>query len=173
MIHRLTIQHRLPLHCLHKGGIYFLGDVSDTAAFQECIKTALENIFKNIQFFNFSKDLRRRFGGNLAAIGAIDLVAVVLTGVMGCRDHDTGRAAQIPGCKGDRGHRHQCWPDVNQHPICRKNRRYRLCKHIAFDAAVIADGNRWFRVLLLQAVHQALGCFGHGIDIHSIGSGAD
>ena len=173
MIHRLAIQHRLPLYLLHKGGINFPGDVLNSAVFHRSIKTARQNIFKNIQLFDIGQDFRRRFGGDLAAVGAVNLVAVVLAGVMGCGDHDSGRAAQIPGCKGDRGHRHQCGPDVNPYPIGRENRRCRLCKHIAFDAAVVANDNRGSRELLFQVVRQTLGCFCHGIDVHPVGSGTD
>ena len=62
---------------------------------------------KAVHFFDCSQNFICHFQRDLAAIGAIHFIAVVLGRVVGCRYHDTGIAVIIPGSKAQCGNRHQ------------------------------------------------------------------
>lgn len=103
----------------------------------------------------------------------IDLITVVLAGVVRSRDHDTRRGVQIAGRKRHSRHRHQDGPDIDLDAIGREHSGGHFCKHIALDAAVIADGNGLGAALGLDPVGKALGSLAHNIHVHAVGTGAD
>ena len=103
----------------------------------------------------------------------IDLITVVLAWVVRSRDHDTRRGVQIAGRKGHGRHRHQDGPDIDLDAIGRKHSGGHFCKHIALDAAVVADGHRRLCKVLFQIIGQALRGLCHGIDVHAVGACAD
>ena len=103
----------------------------------------------------------------------ISLIAVVLAGIVGSRHHDTRRGVQIAGRKGHGRNRHQDRPDVDLDAIGRKHPGGYFCKHIALDAAVVADGHRRRFKVLFQIVCQTLRSLCHGVDVHPVGTCAD
>ncbi len=103
----------------------------------------------------------------------IDLITVVLAGVVRSRDHDTRRGVQIAGRKRHSRHRHQDGPDIDLDAIGREHSGGHFCKHIALDAAVVADGHRWLCKVLFQIIGQTLRCLCHSIDVHAVGACAD
>ena len=86
----ISKEHRLPLYRLYKGGIHLGFHIFDGAGPQRRLKIHPGNILKNIQLLNFSQDLPGGGGGDLAAVRAVDLVAVVFGRVVGGSDHHTG-----------------------------------------------------------------------------------
>ena len=114
-----------------------------------------------------------RLVGHLAAIGAIGLVAVVLGGVVAGRYHNAGVALVIPGGKAQGRHRHQGLINAHLYAVGRQHLGRRLCEHIAFDAAVVADGHGLAATLGLNPVGQALGGLPHHIHVHAVGARTD
>ena len=67
---------------------------------------------------------------------------------------------QIAGRKRHSRHRHQDGPDIDLDAIGREHSGGHFCKHIALDAAVIADGHGRLCKVLFQIIGQALGLVG-------------
>ena len=110
---------------------------------------------------------------DLAAVFAVDLVAVILCGVMARRDHDAGRAFQRTHCPGEHWGRHELGVDMNTDAVCREHCRRRLCEGIGLDAAVIGDGNGGLFEGAVDIVCKTLRRSANGVDIHSAGAGAE
>ena len=161
-------QDGLALDLLHEGGVDLFRDVPDAAIFHVCFKIAGLDICKDIQLLNLSKDLSCGLGRNLAAICAINLIAVIFAGVMRSSDHYASRGVQIAGRKGHGRNRHQHRPDVDVNAVGHEHTRSHLCKYIALDAAVVTDGYRRLCKILLQIVRQTLRGLCHRVDIHPV-----
>ena len=102
--------------------------------------------------------------GHLAAIRAVGLVAVVLGGVVGSGDHDTGIALVVTGGKAQGRHGHQGIIDAHLDAVGGQNTGGGLGKDIALQAAVVADGDSLAAALGLDPVCQALGGLTDNID---------
>ena len=111
--------------------------------------------------------------GHLAAVGAVGLVAVVLGGVVGRRDHDAGVALIVAGGKAERRDRHERLVDAHMDAVGGEHFGRGFGEHIALDAAVVADGDRLAAALGLDPVGQALGGLTHHIDVHAVCAGTD
>ena len=94
---------------------------------------------------------------------------------MGSRYHNARRTFQIPGSVGNAGYRHQLWENISFNAVSRKDFRRNLRKHIALDAAVVADCNApLFRSKVVNyIIAETLGSPGHNIHVHPVGTGAD
>ena len=117
--------------------------------------------------------LLRHLAGDLAAVAAVDLIAVVFRGVVARRHADARIALQIARCKGEGRHRGKPRIDVRVDAVCRQNCRSLFRKYIGLDAAVV--GNRHIRVahMGVQIIRKALGGLAHNIDVHAVGARAD
>ena len=91
---------------------------------------------------------------------------------MGSGDHDTGVAVVVTGGKAQRGNRHQSVVDADLDAVGSQNLGSSLGKHIALDAAVVADGNGLGAALSLDPVGQALSGLTDNIHIHAVGASA-
>ena len=80
---------------------------------------------------------------------------------------------QIAGRKGHGRNRHQNRPDIHLDAIGSKYPGGNFCKHIALDAAVVADGHRRRFKVLFQIVCQTLRSLCHRVDVHAVGACAD
>ena len=109
--------------------------------------------------------------GHLAAIRAVGLVAVVLGGVVGSGDHDTGIALVVAGGKAQGRHGHQGIIDAHLDAVGGQNTGGSLGKDIALQAAVVADGDSLAATLGLDPVCQTLGSLTDNIDVHAVGTG--
>ena len=138
-------------HELQKHGI-----IQYTAVCHACFKIAGLDVCKDVQLLDFGKDLCCCLSGDLAAICAVDLIAVVLAGIVRSRHHDTCGGVQIAGRKRHGRDRHQDRPDIHLDAVGREHTRSHLCKHIALDAAVVTDGHRRRFKVLFQIVCQTL-----------------
>ena len=156
LVDGLAKQDRLALDLLHECGIDLIRDVLDAAACHACFKVAGPDVGKDVQLLDFSQNFRSGFGGDLAAVRTVDLVAAILAGVVGSRHHDTGRGVQIAGRKRHGRNRHQGRPDVDLNAVGREHTRSHLCKHIALDAAVVTNGNRGVLIMFFEVIGQSL-----------------
>ena len=166
-------QHRLALHFLHEGRINIIRNIPDRSACNIRFKGTVLNIRKDVQLFDLCQDLRCGLGRDLATVSAVDLVAVILAGVVGGRDHNARRRFQVSYREGNRGNRHQRGPDVHLHSVCRKYTGSDPGKQVALDAAVIANGHGRVRKMGFQVIGQALGRFCHRIDIDAVSTCTD
>ena len=172
----LRIPHyRLLLHLFHESGVHLFRDPFNAAGFQALFKRNLFAVRKQVQLFDLAQHFIGSRGGHLAAVSPVHLVAVVLGGVVGSRYHNARRAFQIPGSVGNAGYRHQLGENISFDAISRKDFRRNLRKHIALDAAVVADGNApLFRSKVVDhIIAETLGSPSHNIHIHPVGAGAD
>ena len=178
--------HQLQAGCFAQAGAHAAGfdggvqrfltviaHILDQALFHSLGKGQGFCALQNIGFLNFGIHGIGCIVGHLAAIGAIGLIAVVLGGVVAGRDHNTGVALIIARGKAQRGHRHQLRINAHLHAVGRQHLGCRPGKHIAFNAAVIADGHRLAAALRFHPVGQALCGLTHGINIHTVGACAD
>ena len=168
----LTEKHGLSLHRLQEGGEHLVRDVLNGAVFQGSVKIPPVYVGKNIQLLDFPQHLRSGLARDLAAVGSVDLVAVVFAGIVGSGYHNARVGSQIPGGEGHGGHRIQPGPQPDAHPGSGEHRRRCLCEHIGFQPGIIADDHRRGGSVCFQVVCQALGGLGHGVHIHPVGSGA-
>ena len=113
----------------------------------------------------------RRLLRDLAAVGAVDLVAVVLGGVVAGGDDNARVAAQLPHRKGQHGGGHQPGVDVGGQTVSGQHTRRKIGKFPGTKAGVIADCNA-FAVFFPQIVRQPLRSASNGVFVHSIGAHA-
>ncbi|OJG25599.1 hypothetical protein RR47_GL001648 [Enterococcus columbae DSM 7374 = ATCC 51263] len=173
LINLFTKQNRLTLDLFHEGGVDLIRDVLDAAVCHACFKITGLDVCKDIQFFNLRQNFRSSLSGDLAAVRTVDLIAVILARVVRSRHHDTCGGVQITGRKRHGRNRHQDRPDIDLNTIGCEHARCHLCKHIALDAAVIADGHRRLCEVLFQIISQTLRSFRYGVDVHPIGACAN
>ena len=156
----------IPLH-----GI--LADIGDHAGSETFGKIKRADVRKGID----AVDLRlNRCGGlrrDLAAVGAVDLVAVVFGGVVACRDDNAAARAKIAHRERERGRRHQAGINVHANAVCGKNTRRGLGKEPGVDAAVISDGDGGGGKMRLEIIGIALRGLADGENIHAVCAGAD
>ena len=173
LINLFTKQNRLALDLLHEGSVDLIRDVLDAAVCHVCFKITGLDVCKDIQFLDLRQNFRSDLSGDLAAVRTVDLIAVILAGVVRSRHHDTCGGVQIMGRKRHGRNRHQDRPDIDLNAIGREHTRSHLCKHIALDAAVIADGHRRLCEVLFQIISQTLRSLRYGVDVHPIGACAN
>ena len=127
---------------------------------------------ENVGFLNFRIDHSGSIVGHLAAVGAIGLVAIVLGGVMGSRDHNAGVGLVIAGGKGQGGNGHEGIINAHLDAIGSQHAGSGFREHIGIDTAVIGDGNQLIAALGLNPVGKALGSLTDHVDIHPVGARA-
>ena len=113
------------------------------------------------------------FVGHLASIGAIGLVAVVLSGVVAGRDHDARVAVIVTGGERKGRHRHQGTVDADFDTVGGQYLGGGAGEQIALDTAIVADGNSLGAALGFDPVSEALGGLAHHINVHAVGAGAN
>ena len=169
----LSEKHGLRLHRLQKGRENGVRDRLYPSFPQAGVKISPFDAVKEIQLFDFEENFRGGFNGHLAAVRAVDLVAVVLGRVVGGGDHHARGGAEAARGKGHGGHRGELWPEVNLHAVCGQHARGHAGERIAFEAAVVADNGGRSGKAPVEVVRQPLRSFGDSIDVHAVGAGAD
>ena len=111
--------------------------------------------------------------GDLAAVGAVHLVAVVLGGVVAGRDADARAAAQIPHRPGEGRGGLQPGIDVGRDAVGGQHPGGLPAEQLALVAAVVGQGHLLGQAGGVQRVGQALGGPADGVDVHPVGAGAD
>ena len=100
------IAHTLGVDGIHKVVQTFLAAVFDLALGKGCVK--VRRLYgKAVYCFNGGKDLCCHLKGDLAAVCAVDLVAVVLGGTRLRRSRSTAPPSSVPGWAPDGG---RCTP---------------------------------------------------------------
>ena len=112
----------------------------------------------------------RRFDGDLAAVGAVDLVAVICRGVVRSGDVDAGRAAQGADCEAERGRGLDAFEQIGfdsvagEHPSDTSHELLRpmTCIATKCDRRVLKSA--------IQVILQALRSLADGIDVQTVGA---
>ncbi len=128
---------------------------------------------KNIQLVHLCQNAVGHLGGDLAAVAAVGLVAVVFCRVMAGGDVDTGVTLEVTHGKGQRRRRHQLRINVSLDAVGGQRRGGFLCKDVGFDPAVIGDGHGRAGTDVIQVVGKALRCLAHRINIDAVGACAN
>ena len=116
-------------------------------------------------------DLRGHVVGDLAAVRAVDLIAVVLAGVMAGGDDHARVAAQGAHRKGKHGCGHQGAVDQGAQALFGQHAGGDVGKVPGAEPGVVGDGHGT-PARLQQVVRQALAGPGHGVLVHAVGAHA-
>ena len=114
-----------------------------------------------------------RLRRHLAAVGAIDLIAVIFRRIVAGRHADAKPAVQMAHRKAQRRHRLQPGIEIGRDAVRGKHRRRLAREDIALDAAVVADGNRLRQISLVQIRRDRLCGTADDIEIHPVRPGAE
>ena len=110
---------------------------------------------------------------DLAAVRAVDLVAVVFGWIVTCRDDNAAARAKIAHRERKRGCRHQAGINVHANAVRGKNSCRSLGKETGVDAAVISYGDGRRGKMRLEIIGIALRGLADGENIHAVCAGAD
>ena len=168
-------QHGLSEHGTGEVIVYAVRNPLDAAVRQAGVEVSLLHVGKDVQLLDFAQNFIRRFGSDLAAVGTVYLVAVILGRVMRGRYHHARGAAQRPHGKGQAGRGHQLGIDKHRNAVCGKYARSHARKQTGLDARIIADGDaaRIGRKPAHHIIGQPLGGLGHGVHVHAVSARAD
>ena len=145
----------------------FVVDVADHAVIEvllEARQGGLERLFGADEGI----DAVGGFNRNLAAIRAIDLIAVEFRGIMARRHHHARAGVQVAHRVGQHGGRHERAVEVDADAHFRQRRGGQLGKIAAMDAAVAADGAGRLLARLQQVTSQPARRLGHGVEVHAV-----
>ena len=171
--HALAAAHPLGIHRLHKGVDALLGDIADGAFGQRFVEAGGAHVVEAVHRVDAGQDLPGGVQGDLAAVRAVDLVAVVLGGVVAGGDAHARPAAQIPHRPGQGGGGLQAGVEPGGDAVGRQHPGRFPGEQLALAAAVVGDGNALVQAGSLEVVGQALGGLAHGVDVHAVGARAD
>ena len=153
---------------LNKG----IANVFNASVSQRFLKVRQLHIPEDIRLFNLLGNSGRYMAGDLRTVGGIGLVAVVPGGVVAGGHHHAARTVPVQHRKGKRRGGHQVGIQIDLNAVggqylCRFPR-----KNITLVAAVVGNGSARFFILRQQVGGKALGGLPHGIDVHTVGAGA-
>ena len=110
--------------------------------------------------------------GDLAAVRAVDLVAIVLRGVVGGRNADAGGALEVARGVRQRGHRLDARVDERLDAVGGKHAGGGLHEVLALVARVARDGDRGVLEVRVEVGGEALRGLGDRVDVHAVGAHA-
>ena len=145
-----------------------LADVLDAALLQRRVEIRQSDARKNIGGLHLGIDRVGGFAGHLAAVRPVGLITVVFGRVVAGRHHDAGVAVQMARSKAERRNGHQLLVKIRLDAVACQHARGLPRKHVAFDAAVVGDGDAFFAALLVQIICQTLRGLAHHIDVHAV-----
>ena len=125
---------------------------------------------KAVDLLNRCKDFFGSFQRDLAAVRAVDLVAVILGGVMAGGHADTRAAAEIPHRPRKRRGRLKAGVHIGCDAVGGQHTGRLAGKQLTVMAAVVGDVNLLRQVGCVQVVRQTLRCLADGIEIHAVGA---
>ena len=125
---------------------------------------------KAVALLNRCKDFFGSFQRDLAAVRAVDLVAVILGGVMAGGHADARAAAEIPHRPRKRRGRLKAGVHIGCDAVGGQHTGRLAGKQLTVMAAVVGDGNLLRQVSCVEVIRQTLRCLADGIEIHAVGA---
>ena len=125
---------------------------------------------KAVHFFDCSQNFICHFQRDLAAIGAIHFIAVVLGRVVAGCNADACPAAQIAHRPGKCGRGLQPRVHAGGNAVCRQHAGSFAGEQFAVIAAVMRNGDLFGQVGRVQVIGQALGGLAHRVQVHAVGA---
>ena len=159
-------------HGVHKGVQAAVLNIADGSRLEGLVEVRQLHAVKAVGLFNGGQDLFRRLGGNLAAVGAVDLVAVILGGVVAGGDADSRAAVQIPHRPAEGRGGLQAGIEVRGNPIGGQDPGGLPGEQVPLNPAVPGDGHGLGQVRAVQVVRQPLGGPADGVEVHAVGARA-
>ena len=156
-------------HRVHEGVQAVLADGADQALGGGRVVIRQLHAVKAVGFLHGGQDPLRRLGGNLTAVRAVDLVAVVLGGVVTGGDAHAGPAAQIPYRPAQGRGGLQTGVEVGGDAVGRQHPGRLPGKEGPLQPAVVGDGHAPGQAGGVEVVGQALGGPADGVDVHAVG----
>ena len=160
-------------HGVHKALDGALADVVDQARVHGLVKGHARHAVEDVDLADGGEDVLGSLRGDLAAVGAVHLVAVVLGGVVACGDVDAGRAPQVARGEGAGGRGLQARVEVSCDAVGRQHLGGYMAEKLALVARVAADGNAGLVEVRLEVVGQALRGECDRVDVHAVRAGAE
>ena len=111
--------------------------------------------------------------GDLAAVGAIGLIAVIRRRIMASGHANTTGALKVADGPGKRRHGRNLRIHESSHAVCCKNGSRRLNEQLTFIAAIASDGDRRMLEGRIEVVSESLGRTTDRIDIHTVSARTD
>ncbi len=113
---------------------------------------------------------------DLAAVAPIDLIAVVFRSIVACCNDNTRRRTQLPDTEGQHGCRLQFRIQIGPDPIGAQNLGGIQRKIRGLPSGIIGNDDaacHRFVTGFFDIVRQPLGCLGHSVTVHPIGTCSD
>ena len=177
-IHHTDVARRAAQHAFGINGVderihHVLPDVFNVTGRHTGFKIRGLDVRKNIQLIDLFQHAVGHFAGDLAAVAAIHLIAVILGGVMAGGDGDARIAAQMPHRKGKGRRGHQFGVHIHLDAVGGQHGGGLLGEFQALVAAVPGNGHTGtVPAGAVQVVGKALGGLAHGVHVHAVGAGA-
>ena len=111
--------------------------------------------------------------GDLAAVSAVNLVAVVLSGVVRSRYHDTCGCAEVAYSVGEHGGRHKLFVNIYLYTVRNENSCSLFSENVRFYSGVVGDSYRAFFKVAVYVVGKTLSSAADGVDVHAVAACAD
>ena len=111
--------------------------------------------------------------GNLAAVGAIGLIAVIRRWIMTSGHANATGALKVTDGPGKRRHGRNLRIHESSHAVCGKNGSRRLNEQFTLIAAIASDGNRRMLEGRIEIVSKTLRRATNRIDIHTVSACTD
>ena len=162
---------RLRLNCPEILLVDLFADQLDLTLVECCLIVHFANIRKNVQLVDFGGNRCSMLGGKLCAVLPVYLVAVVLLGIVRCRDVDARNALQLSERKGQFGRGAKRVKEIDLDAVCGKDRGRGLGKQFGIVSRVVCNCNTVRGSSFLQnQCRQTLGCVCNGVTVHGVQS---
>ncbi len=137
------------------------------------VKICQPDIVKAINFFDSCQNFLGSLQGNLAAVCAVDLVAVVLGRVVAGGHTNASAAAEIPHRPRKRRGGFQPGVHIGRDAVGCQYTGSLAGEQLPIMAAVVGDGDLFGQVACVQVVRQPLCCLAHGVKVHTVSACTD
>ena len=161
------------LHRVEEGLQAVLADHADGSVRQRIGKAAQTHAVEMVRGPDVLRYGIRRLKRDLAAVGTVDLVAVVGGGVVARRNAHTRPASVIAHCPAQRGRRLQARIEIGGHAVGGKHTRGLAREARRADAAVVGNGAAQRQSRRLEVSGKSLRRAADNINIHAVRARAE
>ena len=168
-----AVADALVIDSLHKIIEAFFVNCHNAARGGGSVKICQPDIVKAINFFDSCQNFLGSLQRDLAAVRAVDLVAVVLSGVVAGRHADARAAAEVPHRPRKRRGRLKPGVHAGGNAVRGQHAGGLAGEQRTVMAAVVGDGYLFGQAGRIEVVRQPLRCLAHGVEVHPVRARAD